>query len=91
MMATVRVGDDGRVVVPPEIGEACGIVPGAEVLFFKTGPHTFECRVVQRRSLVEFTARHASYEPHPDLEEILEGIGDEAVQPFLARPNRVAR
>jgi bifunctional DNA-binding transcriptional regulator/antitoxin component of YhaV-PrlF toxin-antitoxin module len=91
MMAIVRVGEDGQVAVPQEIREACGIVPGAEVLFFKTGPNTFDCRVVTRRSLVEFTARHASYEPHPDLDEILEGIGDEAAGPFLARPDRVAR
>lgn len=91
MMATVRVGDDGLVEVPQEIREACGIVPGAEVLFFKTGPNTFDCRVVARRSLVEFTARHASYEPHPDLEEILAEIGDDAAHPFVARAERVAR
>jgi len=91
MMAIVQVGTDGRVEVPQEIREACGIVPGAEVLFFKTGPNTFDCRVVARRSLVEFTARHASYEPHPDLDEVLEGMGDEAAQPFAAKADRVAR
>ena len=91
MMATVRVGEDGQVTVPQEIREACGIVPGAEVLFFKTGPNTFDCRVVARRSLVEFTARHASYDPHPDLDEVLAEIGDEAAQPFVSRADRVAR
>jgi bifunctional DNA-binding transcriptional regulator/antitoxin component of YhaV-PrlF toxin-antitoxin module len=91
MMATIRVGEDGQVAVPEEIREACGIVPGAEVLFYKTGPNTFDCRVVTRRSLVEFTARHASYEPHPDLDEVLAELGDEAARPFVARPEQVAR
>jgi len=45
MAAQVRVPDDGRVVLPPEIAGDIGVEPGAMVTFRTVGPHTAEITV----------------------------------------------
>ena len=79
-MEIARVQTRGQVTIPQEIREACGVAPGTELLFMVLGPGRFACHVLpQHRSLVEFTARHASYADHPDFEEIVDGFEEAPV------------
>lgn len=75
-MNIARVQTRGQVTVPQEIREACGVVPGADLLFVQRGPDSFECRVLPaRRTLAEVTARYAADGVAPDLSRLREEMG----------------
>ena len=77
-MSVARVQPRGQVTVPQEIREACGIVPGTDLLFLPTGPGRFECRVLPpRRSLLELMDRYALEGAAPDIEQLREEMGAE--------------
>ena len=45
-MNIARVQPHGQVTIPQEVREACGVTPGTDLHFVKTGPGRFECRVL---------------------------------------------
>lgn len=82
MSNIAKVQARGQVTVPQEIREACGIEPGSELLFVKTGEYRFECRVLERPSLVELTRRYAMPGSAPDLARLREEMGDELAREY---------
>jgi bifunctional DNA-binding transcriptional regulator/antitoxin component of YhaV-PrlF toxin-antitoxin module len=80
-MTVAKVQARGQVTVPQDIREACGVMPGSELLFIKTGPERFECRVLpKRRSLREVAAQYTVAGVAPDLDQLREEMADELVR-----------
>ena len=68
----------GQVTIPQEVREACGVTPGTDLFFVKTGPGRFECRVLPApRRLVEVTTQYAMDGRAPDLAGLREEMGAE--------------
>lgn len=85
-MAISRVQADGRVTVPRTIRDACGVRPGANVLFMRTGPDRFEGVVLPpRESLLALIEDFAMAGPVPDPACLQEEIGAELAEPYLRR------
>ncbi len=77
-MNIARVQTRGQVTIPQEVREACGVTPGADLFFVKTGPGRFECRVLPApRTLVEVTRQYAMDGTAPDLAGLREEMGAE--------------
>lgn len=77
-MNIARVQPHGQVTIPQEVREACGVTPGTDLYFVKTGPGGFECRVLPaRRTLVEVTRQYAMDGTAPDLVGLREEMGAE--------------
>ena len=77
-MNVARVQARGQVTVPQEIREACGVAPGTDLLFAKTGPGRFECRVLPARAtLVGITKHYAMDGDAPDIARLREEMGAE--------------
>ena len=77
-MNIARVQTRGQVTIPQEVREACGVTPGTDLFFVKTGPGRFECRVLPaRRTLVEVTGQYAMECSAPDLTGPREEMGAE--------------
>ncbi|MFN8514908.1 MAG: AbrB/MazE/SpoVT family DNA-binding domain-containing protein [Chloroflexia bacterium] len=89
MMVTAQVGDDGRVDVPQEIRESCGVEPGSKLLFVKVGDRRFECRVLpQPGSLMEFIRQHQIDGPPIDVEQLIREGQEQAADEFFERLSR---
>jgi bifunctional DNA-binding transcriptional regulator/antitoxin component of YhaV-PrlF toxin-antitoxin module len=85
-MNVARVQARGQVTVPQEIRDACGVAPGTDLLFAKTGPGRFECRVLpSRATLVETTRRYAMDGDAPDIARLREEMGAELAAARLPR------
>ncbi len=77
-MKIARVRLRGQVTIPREVREACGVTPGTDLFFVKTGPGRFECRVLPApRRLVEVTRQYAMDGAVPDLAGLREEMGAE--------------
>jgi bifunctional DNA-binding transcriptional regulator/antitoxin component of YhaV-PrlF toxin-antitoxin module len=88
-MSIARVQSRGQVTVPQEIREACGVVPGTDLFFTKTGPARFECQVLPpRHSVAEITARYAMDGPAPDLARVREEMGEAVTEARLSPVER---
>lgn len=85
-----RVQTRGQVTVPRKIRESCGATPGTDLLFVRTGPASFECRVLPAPlSVAEVTAKYAMEGPAPDLDCLREEMGAEITDAVLARVERL--
>ncbi len=81
-MNIARVQTGGQVTIPQEVREACGVTPGTDLCFIKTGPGRFECRVLPaQRTLVEVTRQYAMDGTAPNPAGLREEMGAE----FAAR------
>jgi AbrB family looped-hinge helix DNA binding protein len=88
-MSVARVQARGQVTVPQEIREACGIVPGTDLLFIKTGPDRFECQVLPaRRSIAEIIATYAMDGSAPNLDRLREEMGTAMAKAALSQVER---
>ena len=77
-MNIARVQTRGQVTIPQEVREACGVTPGTDPVFVKTGPGRFECRVLPApRTLIEVTRQYAMDGTAPDLAGLREEMGVE--------------
>ncbi|MBV9279292.1 MAG: AbrB/MazE/SpoVT family DNA-binding domain-containing protein [Chloroflexi bacterium] len=80
-MAIARVQTRGQVTIPREVRDACGIVPGADLLFATVAPGRFECRVLPpRRSLLELVDEYAVDGVAPDLDSLRQDIAEDIVR-----------
>lgn len=85
-MALSRVQADGRVTVPRTIRDACGVRPGADILFMRAGPDRFVGVVLPpRESLLALIEEFAMPGPAPDPARLQEEIGAELAEPYLRR------
>src|SRR5258708_6746053 len=72
-MSLARVQARGQVTIPQDIREACGVEPGTDLMFVKTGPTTFECWVLPTPlSLREIFDKYSVEGVAPDIEQLLE-------------------
>jgi bifunctional DNA-binding transcriptional regulator/antitoxin component of YhaV-PrlF toxin-antitoxin module len=73
-----RVQARGQVTVPQEIREACGVVPGSELLFIPTGEREFVCRVLPpARPLSDVVEQYTLDGTAPDIEALRAAMAQE--------------
>ncbi len=88
-MGVARVQARGQVTVPRDIREACGVEPGTDLYFVKTGPDSFECRVLPTApSIAAITAEYAMDGVAPDLAQLREEMGTAMAERLLSRVER---
>ncbi len=77
-MKIAQVRLRGQVTIPREVREACGVTPGTDLFFVKTGPGRFECRVLPASCrLVEITRQYAMDGTAPDFARLRKEMGVE--------------
>lgn len=82
-MSMARVQARGQVTIPHDIREACGVAPGTDLMFVKTGPTTFECWVLPPPlSLREIFDKYSVEGVAPDIEQLLEEMGDDLAREY---------
>ncbi len=92
-MSMARVQSRGQVTIPQDIRDACGVIPGTDLMFVKTSATTFECWVLPPRlSLMEVIEKYSVDGVAPDMDRLREDMGNEIAQKYSttseAQPRR---
>jgi hypothetical protein len=76
-----------EVSFPQDIREACGVEPGTDLMFVKTGPTTFECWVLPPPlSLMGVIEKYSVDGVAPDLDELREEMADDLARAYEPSP-----
>lgn len=83
-MTIAKARARGRVTIPQNIREACGITPGTTLIFIQTGPGQFACRVLpEHRSLRDLIEQFSVDGVAPDVEKLIEEAAAEEAERYL--------
>ena len=83
-MTIAKVRARGQVTIPQNIREACGITPGATLIFIQTGPGQFTCRVLpEHRSLRDLIERFSVDGVAPDVDKLIEEAQADEAERYL--------
>lgn len=91
-MTIARVQTRGQVTIPQEIRDACGIEPGAQLVFLTTGAGGFECHVIPSgESLMDVVSEYTVPGVAPNLDALREEMGDEIAREYDRPDERAQR